>query len=120
MNLKCEIIDGVPTVSGEELNKSMQAADWPKREILLLDVRRPDEFTGELKHIEGAQLFTLGADLTAFLETRSQDEEIIFICRSGVRSAQATMLSRELGFQNTYNLGGGMLRWNALKFKVVL
>ncbi|MDH4469266.1 MAG: rhodanese-like domain-containing protein [Bacteriovoracaceae bacterium] len=114
MNLKCDILDGVPTVSCENLASTMKQNDWNNQEVLLVDVRRPDEFNGELSHIENASLYTLGPALTNFLESKSQDTEIIFICRSGARSAQATLLSRELGFQNTYNLGGGMLRWNAL------
>lgn len=32
-------------------------------------------------------------------------------CRSGGRSAQACMILDSLGFQNTYNLLGGMMEW---------
>lgn len=33
-------------------------------------------------------------------------------CRSGGRSAQACMIMESLGFENTYNLLGGMMEWN--------
>lgn len=32
-------------------------------------------------------------------------------CRSGGRSAQACMILNSLGFENTYNLQGGMMEW---------
>lgn len=32
-------------------------------------------------------------------------------CRSGGRSAQACMIMNSLGFENTYNLQGGMMEW---------
>jgi len=111
--MKSQILDGIPTILCEDLNQANEQDGY-----LLIDVRRPEEFVGELGHIVGAQLFTLGPDLSEFLETCSQDQEIIFICRSGARSGQATLLSRELGFQNSFNLGGGMIRWNALQYKI--
>lgn len=88
-------------------------------ETLLIDVRRPEEFTGELGHIQGAKLVTLGPDLMKFLDETPKNKEIVFICRSGGRSGQATAVSRDLGFQNTINMTGGMLLWNDLKLPVV-
>ena len=40
------------------------------------------------------------------------------VCRSGERSAQATVLLRNAGFQKVANLAGGMLRWRAQRFAV--
>lgn len=87
--------------------------------LKLIDVRRADEFTGELKHIVGAQLFTLGPDLDSYLEKESKDQKILFICRSGMRSANATMKALSLGFKEVYNMEGGMLAWNEKKFPTV-
>jgi rhodanese-related sulfurtransferase len=33
-------------------------------------------------------------------------------CRSGARSAKACEIMNELGFENAYNLLGGILAWN--------
>lgn len=85
----------------------------------LIDVRRPDEFVGELGHIEGAELVELGPKLMAFLESEDKNQSILFVCRSGGRSGQATHVSRQMGFQKTLNLIGGMLEWNRLQFPVV-
>jgi rhodanese-related sulfurtransferase len=40
------------------------------------------------------------------------------VCRSGARSAQATVLLRKAGFDQVANLSGGMLRWRAQRLPV--
>ena len=87
----------------------------------LLDVRRPDEWVGELGHIEGSKFATLESDLTQFLEAVKADERQdtwVFVCRSGGRSARAASMAMQMGFSNTYNMMGGMLRWNALGYPI--
>jgi rhodanese-related sulfurtransferase len=89
----------------------------------LIDVRRDDEFSGELGHIKGAVLATLGDDLQDHLKKLITDgktnEKIIMICRSGARSSSATMLAQGLGFSKVYNLEGGMMGWNEQGLAVV-
>lgn len=80
-------------------------------QLTLIDVRRPDEFTGELGHIPGATLLTLD-QLPGKIGTLTQDQPIVFVCRSGGRSAQATAFALENGFTDVYNMKGGMLLWN--------
>lgn len=83
----------------------------------LIDVRGPDEFVGDLGHIKGAKLFTLGAELHQFFETAPKDENYLFICRSGGRSTQASLMAKAKGFSRVTNLAGGMLHWNELALK---
>lgn len=109
--LKIDNRDGVPEVLPEDLKPHLA-------EVTLIDVRRPNEFNDELSHIPGAKLVTMGPDIEAFLKTRSKDEEIVFICRSGGRSGAVTQASRAMGFTRTINLRGGMLLWNEKKFPV--
>ncbi len=82
----------------------------------LIDVRRPDEFTGELGHVPGSELLTLD-HLPAKIETLPKDKPIVFICRSGNRSAQAAAFAIENGFAKAYNMKGGMLLWNEYGLK---
>ena len=42
----------------------------------------------------------------------------VTVCRAGARSAQATVLLRQAGFDKVANLAGGMLRWNAQRYAV--
>ena len=105
------MVDDVPEISPDDF-ESYQGP------ITLIDVRRPDEFNGELSHISGAKLITLGPELDHFLSTHDKNDEIVFVCRSGARSGRATLQSRALGFTKSVNLQGGMILWNARQFPV--
>ena len=86
--------------------------------VQIVDVREPDEFTGALGHIAGAKPVPLGF-LLSRTEQLSKEKPIVVVCRSGARSAQATVLLRNAGFAKVANLAGGMLRWRGQRFAVV-
>lgn len=79
--------------------------------VALIDVRRPDEFTGELGHIAGSRLVTLDT-LNAHINSLPKDKPIVFICRSGARSANAASMAMAHGYTEVYNMKGGMIMWN--------
>ncbi len=87
------------------------------REVQIVDVREPDEFNGPLGHVPGAKLVPLGTLVKAAGEL-SRDRPIVVVCRSGARSAQATVLLGKAGFERVANLSGGMLRWRAQRLTV--
>ena len=66
------------------------------REVQIVDVREPAEFDGPLGHIAGARLLPLGS-LTARAGELAPDLPIVTVCRSGARSAQASVLLRKAG-----------------------
>jgi glyoxylase-like metal-dependent hydrolase (beta-lactamase superfamily II)/rhodanese-related sulfurtransferase len=78
----------------------------------IIDVREPDEYDGPLGHIRGAKLIPLG-QLSQRTEEVARDRPVVMVCRSGARSAQATVLLQRAGFTKVANLNGGMLRWRA-------
>ena len=43
----------------------------------------------------------------------TREQPIVTVCRAGGRSAQATSILRQAGFEKVANLSGGMLRWRA-------
>jgi glyoxylase-like metal-dependent hydrolase (beta-lactamase superfamily II)/rhodanese-related sulfurtransferase len=86
-------------------------------DTLVLDVREPSEFTGELGHIEGAMLIPLG-ELRAKLGDLPKDVPVVAVCRSGGRSAQACVILEGAGFPRIANLAGGMIGWRSLGFAV--
>ena len=90
--------------------QSLLSASLPP---VLVDVREPDEYNGELGHIAGSILVPL-QDLPARAgELEGQkDKHIIAICRAGVRSTTAAAILTGLGFEHVSNLKGGMLDWN--------
>lgn len=91
---------------------------FEKKEHLLVDVRRPEEFTGELGHIPGAILKPLGPELSQWIQQQDKNAKIIFICRSGQRSESATSEALKKQIKNVYNMTGGMLLWNELGLEV--
>jgi sulfur dioxygenase len=87
---------------------------------LLLDVREPEEYTGELGHIAGARLIPL-RELPERAETELapfKEQDIVVICRAGVRSVTAAAILAGLGFDHVCNLKGGMLDWNDARLPV--
>lgn len=108
--------NGFPEITGEDLANAMKQPDWKSRNVRLIDVRRPDEYVGEYGHVEGAELVTLGPDLQKRIDEGDPKEKIVFVCRSGGRSGQATQYAVQKGYKEVYNMQGGMLRWTELKF----
>jgi sulfur dioxygenase len=86
---------------------------------LVLDVREPDEFRGELGHVPGSVLVPL-RELAARADelTPFRDRDVIVVCRAGVRSATAAAMLTGLGFEHVSNLRGGMLDWNEAQLPV--
>ena len=74
----------------------------------IIDVREiPEIVAGK---IENAYPMPLASIPMRMAEFRS-DKKIIMVCRSGARSAQACMYLQQKGFNNVYNLRGGMIGW---------
>lgn len=98
------------SVDAPSLAKAL-AGDPPP---VVLDVREPEEFTGELGHVAGSLLVPLDA-----LERRLPklagyvDRDVVVVCRAGARSATAAAMLELAGFRRVANLGGGMLAWRA-------
>jgi sulfur dioxygenase len=86
-------------------------------DVQIVDVREVDEFNGALGHVPGARLVPLGS-LAAKANELARERPIVTVCRSGARSAQATVLLKKAGFDKVANLAGGMLRWRAQRFAV--
>ncbi|MGQ0653732.1 MAG: rhodanese-like domain-containing protein, partial [Betaproteobacteria bacterium] len=87
------------------------------RDVQVIDVREPDEFNGPLGHVAGARLIPM-KNLMGEAGKLDRNRPIVAVCRSGARSAQATVLLGKAGFQKVANLSGGMLRWRAQRFPV--
>lgn len=76
----------------------------------LIDVREP--FENEICSINGV-LIPL-AEIPARCQEISKDKKVIVHCRSGKRSANAiSFLEQHYGFNNLFNLTGGILAWAA-------
>jgi rhodanese-related sulfurtransferase len=99
----------VRTLDVEELARSLVAASPP----IVIDVREPEEFVGELGHIRGALLVPLDALQRRLPKLAGYvDQDIVVVCRAGARSASACVMLEEAGFARVRNLADGMLAWN--------
>lgn len=84
--------------------------------VHVVDVREPFELQGELGRIEGVRNVPLG-QLKEELSSLPTDKPIVFVCRSGGRSAQGVALA-DAAKLRTANLSGGMIRWRAARLPV--
>jgi hydroxyacylglutathione hydrolase len=82
-------------------------------EVVLIDVRQPTEYTGELGHSPNSKLIVLD-DLANRWAEIPRDKPVVFVCRSGGRSAHASAAASQAGIRNTFNMRGGMILWNQL------
>ncbi len=103
--------DGVANEGGFRDVAPPQVAALP-RGACIVDVREPDELTGELGCIRGAKLVPL-ATVGEVARGWNPNEEIILVCRSGGRSATAARQLVQMGFSRVMNMGGGMIAYNA-------
>jgi adenylyltransferase/sulfurtransferase len=78
-----------------------------KADFVLLDVREPHEF--QICNLEG-KLIPLKS-LPQRLGELDKSAHLVVHCRSGGRSAKAVELLRASGFDNAWNVQGGILAW---------
>jgi len=98
---------GVPQIGPPWLEEN-------RSRVLVLDVREPAEFEGELGHIEGSVLLPIG-QLRARLGEIPRDRPVVCVCRSGGRSAQAALILEGAGVKDVANLDGGMIAWRSIE-----
>jgi sulfur-carrier protein adenylyltransferase/sulfurtransferase len=94
----------VREITPSELAARLARAD----DFDLIDVREPHETA--VDGIPGARLIPLGT-LPAAIASLDQAREIVMMCRSGKRSADAVRQLEAAGFTRVASLAGGMLRW---------
>ncbi|AKL68308.1 rhodanese-like domain-containing protein [Streptomyces sp. Mg1] len=78
----------------------------------VLDVRTPGEF--RTVHIPGSYNVPLDTLREHRVELLTHlDEDVVLVCRSGARAAQAEQALAEAGLPNLRVLDGGMMAWEA-------
>lgn len=95
----------IPEVTVQEYKAWLDAGE----EVQLIDVREPHEV--EIAEI-GGELIPLKTVVDR-ADQISRDKKVVVHCRSGQRSADAIrQLQEKYGFDNLYNLKGGILAWS--------
>lgn len=76
-------------------------------DFVLIDVREPDEY--ETCNL-GGRLIPLGT-LSERISELDKGAHVVVHCKGGGRGAKATATLRAAGFENAWNLKGGILAW---------
>ena len=106
--IKNEAIAKAPHISIQQLSGYLSSEE----NFFLLDVRTEEEYLAG--HIQGAQWFPRGK-LEYYIQERIKDPDskIVLYCRTGGRSALATLTLKDMGYTNVVDLGGGFKEWVA-------
>lgn len=103
MEVKQDVRDPYERISAETARQMIE-----KGGVVVVDVREPVEWAQG--HIPDAVPIPLGALLSQPRELLKQDN-IIFVCAEGVRSAVACEVAAAIGRKQLYNLEGGTVAW---------
>ncbi len=90
-------------VSVDELNEMIQNNE----DFQLIDVREPHEYSAANIGGELISLQTIPEKIGQI----DKNKKVVVMCRSGKRSANAILYLQQQGYNNLYNLEGGILAW---------
>ncbi|HZI20128.1 MAG TPA: rhodanese-like domain-containing protein [Pyrinomonadaceae bacterium] len=93
------------TIRPAEYEERRRRGDAPP----LVDVREETEH--ELARVEGARLLPLSR-FDEWAPALDPEEELVFMCHHGVRSAQVCAFLARAGFRRLHNLAGGIDLWS--------
>ena len=88
-----------------------ELAQWLSQQsesVQVIDVREAKETVAG--SVPNAVVIPL-ASLPLHADKIDPDATVVFVCRSGNRSAQACIYMQQRGYENVYNLRGGMIAW---------
>ncbi|TDC71712.1 rhodanese-like domain-containing protein [Actinomadura sp. GC306] len=96
-----------PKIGPASLRDRIAAPDGPR----MLDVRTPAEFAAA--HIPGSYNVPLDTLREHRDELRGSLQEVVLVCRTGARAAQAEHALAEAGLAKVHVLDGGIVAWEA-------
>jgi sulfur-carrier protein adenylyltransferase/sulfurtransferase len=99
----------IPAASKQDMTPQQLAARLQAGEaIQLVDVREAVE--QQISILPGAQLIPLG-ELASRLNELNPTQPVVLFCRTGVRSQRGLSVLAAAGFEQLYNLRGGINAW---------
>ena len=90
-----------------ELEVSKLTSQWQR--YTLLDARSEEEFT--VSHLQGARWVGYSDFDDLRVRDLSKETPILVYCSVGYRSEKITVRLKKMGFQEVYNLYGGLFEW---------
>jgi rhodanese-related sulfurtransferase len=102
------------TIGTDEAKRMIDAG------VTIIDVRQPDEWNRG--HIAQAILVPLNGIYSFGKALKDlnlpEDQEIIFTCAAGQRSASASEIAMVAGYKKVYNLANGMNGWVGRRYPI--
>jgi sulfur dioxygenase len=83
-------------------------------QLLIIDVRGPDEFTGPLGHIRGATNMPLNEIPARLPDLVRENRPVVMVCKTYRRSSIAAQQLQHAGISDVSVLRGGMEQWRVL------
>ena len=112
------VVSFIPRLMGVLRRGSMLAVDELKQrldgdeDVLLLDVRTPEDYVGEQVHVHGSKLIPLEELVQRIAEIDDYLEKpVVTICRTDRKSAKAAQLLAQHGFSDVHVAKMGMTDW---------
>jgi len=93
-------------IGADEVRQRLEAGE----DLLVVDIREPFEWQ-QTGVIPGARLSAMRPFLLTQLDSLDQEREVILVCASGVRTADAAVYMTMKGFQRPKSMAGGMKAW---------
>ncbi|WP_026705904.1 rhodanese-like domain-containing protein [Flavobacterium soli] len=96
---------------------NLRQEDWVAQyeadtNAVILDVRTEDEWNdGFIPNAINIDIYK-GQGFIYAVEELDKSKNYYVYCKAGGRSQQACDIMNQLGFENTYNLVGGILQWS--------
>ncbi|MEE8119342.1 MAG: rhodanese-like domain-containing protein [Gammaproteobacteria bacterium] len=91
-----------------------EISEYPLPDMVIVDVREHEEWDdGHLANSVHVPLGELQDALHSHPVFQDKNRHLVMLCRSGNRSASAAQFLTDCGFENAYNLGGGIIAWAA-------
>lgn len=97
----------ITQITALQLQQRLQHQD--QEHLVLLDVRETNEFA--YSHLIGSINIPL-RELPQQLDQLDMEHDIVVLCHHGMRSQQACLFLEQYGFQQLFNLQGGIDAWS--------
>jgi rhodanese-related sulfurtransferase len=78
--------------------------------LVVLDIRTPEEFA-EVRIADAINVDFYAPDFAEQLDVLDKSDPYVMYCRTGNRSSEAIETMKELGFEEVYEIDGGIVNW---------
>ena len=115
--IKCFAVASVFCYFYQKKAMDLSQQEWASQleqddNAVIIDVRTPEEWSeGIIPNALQIDIYQ-GQGFIYRIDELDKSKNYYVYCKAGGRSAQACSIMNQLGFENTFNLIGGMMQWS--------